>query len=200
MDLTTASIIEKNRTATDGVYLLLCVFTIKGKDPIRLVCNNEDYTFKGNLYHKYYFNVGDVKLDANTLPTVDLTVSNITGTIEKLVDANNGAGGATVDLICCNTNVPDEVQDEEHFVVTGSSCDKNNITFKLGSGLDVRKRFPPIRLMKDWCPFRFKSHLCGYTGKAETCDKTLTCCRKLGNNKRCGGEPTIPQGGLYARR
>ena len=53
-------------------------------------------------------------------------------------------------------------------------------------------------MMKDYCPFKFKGIECGYKGAASKCNKTLKRCRELGNNERFGGEPSIPQGGLYA--
>ena len=49
MDISTASIIEKNKTCTDGVYLLLLEIQYKDEDPIRLVYNTEDIVFKGKL-------------------------------------------------------------------------------------------------------------------------------------------------------
>ena len=52
--------------------------------------------------------------------------------------------------------------------------------------------------MKDFCPFKFKGVQCGYKGDETECNKTLSRCRALGNSVRFGGEPTIPQGGLYA--
>ncbi|WP_270455711.1 DUF1833 family protein [Allisonella histaminiformans] len=200
MDISTASIIEKNKTCTDGVYLLLLEIQYKDEDPIRLAYNTEDIVFKGNTYYKYAFEISGVKRSSDELPDVTLSVSNITGTIQQILDKHNGVGGAKVTLMVINTNVPDELCDEEHFVITGSTCTSTKVDIKLGAGFSLRKRVPATRILKDWCPFKFKGARCGYSGVVSTCDKTRNCCKKLGNSVRFGGEPTIPQGGLYARR
>lgn len=199
MNLSTAAIIEKNKVATDGVYLLLLVIQYKQEDPIRLVYNNEEIVFKGDTYYPYYFQLSDVKKTSSEMPSATLSVSNITGTIQKLLEAYDGACGAKVKVSVINTNLSDEVLEEENFVVTGVTSKKDVVTFKLGCGMSLDKRFPTYRIMKDWCPFKYKGVECGCTSSLPTCNKTLTDCRKRNNSKRFGGCPTIPQGGLYAR-
>lgn len=200
MDLSTASIIEKNRQNTDGVWLLLLEINYKDEDPVRLVANNENITFQGNLYYAYSFNVTTIKRSSTELPSVQLSVSNITGAIQAILEQYNGIGGAKVTLKAICTNVPDEIMDEEQFEVTGVTADRENVTLTLGTVFSLSQRFPRVRMLNDFCPFKFKGKYCGYKGTATTCDKTLVCCRKLNNSQRYGGEPTIPSGGLYVRK
>lgn len=200
MDLSTAAIIEKNKVSTSGVYLLLMTIRYKEEEPIRLVLNNEEIVFKGDTYYPYYFSLSDVKRTSSEMPSATLTVSNITGTIQKILEAYDGANGAKVKAAVINTNLSNEILEEENFVVTGATAKKDVITLKLGCGMSLDKRYPTYRIMKDWCPFKYKGVECGCTSSKTTCNKTLTDCRERNNSKRFGGCPTVPQGGLYVRR
>jgi len=195
--LSEASIIEKNRLTTDGVWLLAIEAQIPG-NTLYLVNNTENVTLGGKEYTAFPFSLEDITEDGKELPNVKLTVSNVTGTIQHYVEENNGLGGMKVVLRVYHTRIPDVAEVEEHFVVTGVTCDVEWVTFTLGTDFSFTRRFPPVRMMKDYCPFKFKGIECGYKGSAQKCNKTLKRCRELGNNTRFGGEATIPQGGLYA--
>lgn len=195
--LSEASIIEKNKLSTDGVWLLALEAQIPG-NTLYLVNNTEDVTLGGQRYVAFPFSLEDITEDGKELPNVRLTVSNATGTIQRYVEKNNGLGGMKVVLRVYHTSIPDVAEVEEYFVVTGVTCDVEWVTFTLGTDFSFTRRFPPVRMMKDYCPFKFKGVECGYRGAAQQCNKTLKRCRELGNNIRFGGEATIPQGGLYA--
>lgn len=199
LTLSQASIIEKNKVATDGVWLMLLEVDIEG-DTLRLVNNTEDVTFQGKVYTAFPFTLEDITEDGKQLPNVRLQVSNVTGTIQRYLEANQGLGGAPVRIYVMNTNVPDVAEIEEHFVVIGSSADVQWCSFQLGTDFTFTRRFPPVRIMKNYCPFKFRGLECGYRGVESHCNKTLANCRKLGNSARFGGEPTIPQGGLYVSK
>jgi len=199
MDLSTAAIIEKNRVSSDGVWLQIVTITVAGEEPIRLVRNNENIKFQGKTYYMFPFDVSPIKESGTELSSTTLSVSNVTGAIQQIVEQYDGIVGADVNLKIINTNVPDYVADEANFKITGVASDRNNVTFKLGADFVFTRRFPNVRILKDYCPFKFKSVQCGYAGNLTTCNKTLSDCRKRGNSKRFGGEPTIPQGGLYVR-
>lgn len=199
LDLSTASIVEKNKTASDGVYLLLVDIDYGGEEVLHLAANNENVTHDGKMYYAYAFNVDAVKQNSSELQTVQLSVSNVTGAVQSIIEKYDGGGDAKVRLFVVNTNVPDEVLDEENFVVNSTSASADYVVFKLGANFSFTRRFPAKRIMKDFCPFQFKGIECGYKGVVTSCNKTLADCRRCGNSKRFGGEPTIPQGGLYAR-
>ena len=195
--LSEASIIEKNKLSTDGVWLLALEAQIPG-NTLYLVNNTEDVTLGGKRYVAFPFSLEDITEDGKELPNVRLTVLNATGTIQRYVEKNNGLGGMKVVLRVYHTSIPDVAEVEEYFVVTGVTCDVEWVTFTLGTDFSFTRRFSPVRMMKDYCPFKFKGVECGYRGAAQQCNKTLKRCRELGNNIRFGGEATIPQGGLYA--
>lgn len=198
LTLSQASIIEKNKIATDGVWLMLLQLAIPGEETIRLVNNTDNVTFQGNEYTAFPFSLEDINEDGKERPNVQLRISNVTGTIQAYAETHSGLTGAKVTVLVYNTNVPDVIEAEEHFVITGTSADVNWLAFTLGTDFSFTRRFPPVRIMKDYCPFKFRGAECGYRGSVTSCNKTLTACRAMGNQSRFGGEPTIPQGGLYA--
>ena len=199
IDLSTAAIIEKNKVSTDGVWLQLVEIAVEGEETIRLVNNNENIIFGGETYYMFAFDLSSVKESGTELSNTTLAVSNATGAIQQIVEQYDGIIGAKVKVMIINTNVPDYIAAEENFVVVGTSADRQNVTFKLGTDFAFTRRFPNTRILKDYCPFRYKGIQCGYNGNLLTCDKTLADCRNHGNSVRFGGEPTIPQGGLYVR-
>lgn len=198
MNISTASILEANRVASEGVYLLLLKLTYEG-DTYRFVCNNENYTFDDEEYIAYNFNVSDVKRSATEQPSTKLSVSNKTGTIQGIVEEANGLGGATVKLMVVNTNVPNEACDVEVFKVESSYIDGDYMVFSLGMGYSLARRWPLTRILKDYCCYKYKGVLCKYKGNLSSCGKTLSECRKHNNSNNFGGCPTVPQGGLYVR-
>lgn len=199
MDLTTASIMEANKVASEGVYLLLLRLTYEG-EIYRFVCNNENYTFRGQEYIAYNFNVSAIKRSSTEQPSVKLSISNITGAIQSVVEAANGLNDAVVELMLVNTNVSGEISDIETFKVESSYVDGDFIVFNLGLGYSLTRRWPLTRILKDYCGYKYRGVLCRYDGDLEKCGKTLEECRKHKNEKNFGGCPTVPQGGLYVRR
>lgn len=199
LSLSTASIIEKNKVSTTGVWLQLLELDY-GDDIIRLVNNTEDITFQGHEYVAFPFSLDDQTENSTDLPNLKLSVSNVTRTIQRIAEEYKGFTGSKVTVRIINSNIPDVSEIEEYFVITGAEANVNNVVFTLGTDFSFARRFPLVRIMKDFCPFTFKGVQCGYTGSATECNRTLSRCRQLGNSVRFGGEPTIPQGGLYASK
>ena len=125
MELSTAAIIEKNKTASNGADLLLCDITCRDES-LHLVANNENIVFQGVTYYAYAFSVDKIKVSSTEMPSARLNISNITGSMQALLEKYDGADGVTVSLKAINTNVPDEILDEEVFDVIGSSADKKD--------------------------------------------------------------------------
>ena len=196
LTLSTASIIEKNQISATGIWLMLLEIEYS-KEVIRLVHNTENIMFQSNEYIAFPFTLSDLTENATDLPNIKLSVSNVTRTIQRMADANNGFTGANVTIRVINTNISDISEIEESFIITTTEATAEWVSFTLRTNFSFQRRFPLIRIMKDFCPFKFKGVQCGYKGNGSDCNKTLVRCRQLGNNMRFGGEPTIPQGGLY---
>lgn len=200
MDLSTASIIEKNKMSSDGVWLILLDIKYKDEDTLHLVCNNEDIVFQGVTYYKYPFSISSVKDSTTELSAPTISVANTTGALQSILEGYDGISGAKVAIRAINSNVPDEAADEAYYIVSNCVSEKDVITMTLGSGVSLTRRWPRERVLKDYCQVKYKGCRCGYTGDLESCNRTLTDCRAHKNSARFNGEPAIPQGGLYVNK
>lgn len=204
LNLSVAGVLEKNKIASDGVWLLLLEVAVPDSDePLRLVRNSEDVIWNGYTWSAFNFTIGDIKEDSKgSLPSVPLQISNVTQIVQAYVEENNGLTGTTVILRVVHSQHLDHVfpEVEEYFTVQSTTCDSKWVTFNLGCDISVQMRFPFRRVLKNFCAWRdqYKGIECGYAGALPPCDGTLQSCRDRGNSVRYGGEPSIPEGGLYA--
>ena len=204
LNLSVAGILEKSLLDSDGVWLLLVEVVIPdSEEPLRLVRNSENIVWKGNTWTAFNFKLGEITEDNKGKPqAVPLQISNITQTVQAYVEKNNGLTGTTVTLRVVHSQHLDNIMPEleEIFTVESTTCDSNWVTFYLGSDISTQLRFPFRRVLKNFCAWRdyYKGIECGYTGALPACDGTLQSCRVRGNSVRYGGEPSIPEGGLYA--
>ncbi|MBP2663380.1 MAG: minor tail protein [Firmicutes bacterium] len=204
LNLSVAGMLEKSQLSSDGVWLLLVEVEIPEVDePLRLVRNNEDITWNGYTWTAFNFKLGDITEDNKGRPqSVPLQISNITQSVQAYVEANSGLTGQTVTLRVVHSQHLDNTSPEleEIFTVQSTTCDSKWVTFYLGCEISIQRRFPARRVLKSFCAWRdqYKGIECGYNGSMTECDGTLESCRNRGNSSRYGGEPSIPEGGLYA--
>jgi lambda family phage minor tail protein L len=204
LNLSVGGMLEKSQLSSDGVWLLLVEVAIPDSDePMRLVRNNEDIIWNGYTWTAFNFKLGDITEDNKGRPqSVSLQISNITQTVQAYVEENKGLTSTTVTLRVVHSQHLDNVlpELEEIFTVQSTTCDSKWITFDLGCEISVRRRFPPRRVLKNFCAWRdrYQGIECGYNGPMQECDGTLQSCRDRGNAARYGGELSIPEGGLYA--
>lgn len=204
LNLSVAGMLEKSLLSTDGVWLLLVEVAIPDSgEPLRLVRNNEDVVWNGNVWSAFNFQLGEIIEDIEGKPeAVPLQVSNITQIVQAYVEEYNGLTGTTVTLRVVHSQHLDNMlaEVEEIFTVQSTTCDSKWVTFYLGSDISTQLRFPFRRVLKNFCAWRdqYKGLECGYAGTLPACDGTLQSCRARGNAARYGGEPSIPEGGLYA--
>ena len=204
LNLSVAGVLEKSRLASDGVWLLLVEVALPDSaEPLRLVRNNEDIVWNGDTWTAFNFKLGEITEDNKGKPqAIPLQVSNITQIVQGYVEENNGLTGTTVTLRVVHSQHLDNTlpEVEEIFTVQSTSCESKWVTFFLGSDISTQLRFPFRRVLKNFCVWRdqYKGIECGYAGSLPACDGTLQSCRNRGNSVRYGGEPSIPEGGLYA--
>lgn len=188
---------EKNKLSTDSCFLIL--LEIRLQNTVYICYNNEDVTWKGQLYQAFPFEIGEVAEDETTDPHVSLKVSNVARGMQWYVEDSGGGVGTDVILRVVNSlNMNGDADLEEYFVVTACKIDEQWIEFTLGNGYSAKTRRPLDRYMKNNCPFKYKGIRCGYRGSMESCMHTLSDCRAHGNSRRFGGFAGIDQKGVYA--
>lgn len=204
LNLSVAGMLEKSQLSSDGAWLLVVEVAIPdSEEPLRLVRNNEDIIWNGHTWNAFNFTLDEVKEDSKAkMTTIALQISNVTQTVQAYVENNNGLVGTNVILRVLHSQHLDSVlpEVEETFTVQATICDSKWVTFELGCDMSAQLRFPFRRVLKSFCAWRdhYKGIECGYAGELPPCDGTLQSCRDRGNSVRYGGEPSIPEGGLYA--
>lgn len=203
LNLSAVAKIEKNKLVSDGAWILLLEITVSQNTVIRLCRNTEDIRWNGETWTAFPLELDAPKQSGTgELPRFAVRVSNVTRTVEGYLEQAGGGVGATVRMMVVMSNHLELATPEldEEFSVQSTSYDQDWVTFNLSGSVNLFRRIPQRRFMKNFCPFQYKGPECKCASGLPTCDKSLSACKERGNSRRFGGEPAIPQGGLYADR
>jgi phage-related protein len=197
--LTVASAIDKNKIASENVWLVLCTITVRDEwdneiETLRIVKNNEDVTYQGQVFTAAEFDL-DFSTAANEEPNMTFSAVDPTGAIRDRMEDYNGGVGFGVVLTIVNTgNMGAEPEIEEEFDVLAATAPGINVSWTLGAENPLKYQFPYRRQYRDRCPWVFKGKRCKYVGAATACDFTLNGpngCRVKSNTKNFGGFPSL---------
>jgi len=203
--LSVASVIEKNRIASD-VPFLVCLdidvidpVTQNEMEKLHLVRNNEDFTYNGFLYKAIQFDI-EINQESGAQGPVSLAIVDYTKAIQGRMQAYGGGIGFKVTMMVINSGAPLQPPEViENFEVVGASASEYVTTFTLGVENALAKVFPRRKQLRDFCQWRYKeSGTCNYTGALPTCDLTLqgpNGCAAHGNSIRFGAFPGINSNG-----
>ena len=202
--LSAAASLEKNKLCSDGAYLVLLELTIPAlPEPILLVRNTEDITWRGKTWTAFPFELSDVKQTSDgEIPELNLQVSNVNRIMQSYVEQAHGGVDSSVRLYVINSNLLTDSNPllEEFFSVTKVSCNEEYVSISLGVGYGKTRR-PLLRYLKDFCQSTYGSCKCGVSkeemSKYPDCPHTLVACRARNNSGRFGACPLIGAGGLY---
>lgn len=197
-NLTISSVIDKNKIASENVFLVLIEVDVKDHtgalvETVRIVKNSENIVHNGNTYTAANFGL-DVKVEANQEPEVTLSAQDQTRTLAQYVEAYDGLVDNKVRMIVINSATPEDIEIQEEFLISGSSINNYIVELNLGVETTLSKRFPESRQFKDRCAWRYKGARCKYAGAMETCDYTRegpNGCKAHGNEINFGGFPGI---------
>ncbi len=191
---------EKSKLSTDSCFLVL--LEIRLKNTVYICYNNEDVTWKGQLYQAFPFEIGETSEESDgSDPNVSLKVSNVSQGLQWYVEDSGGGVGTQVILRVVNSkNMNGNADLEEQYTVLSCKVDEEWVEFTLGSDYSARTRRPLDRYMKNHCPFAYKGLRCGYSGSLTSCLHTLQACRNHKNSTRFGGFPGIDQKGVYSNK
>lgn len=203
--LSVATIIEKNKLASTTPFLVCLEIAVKDPatgdvvETLRLVRNNEDITYQGNLYAAFPFELS-LSSEAGAVPTVRVTAKDYTKAIQARMQAYGGAVGSSVQIIVLNAdNLAQPPEIVEFFEIIGASAKDYDVSFELGAENALALPFPRRRQLRDRCGWRYKSAECGYTGSLTSCDLSLqgpNGCAAHGNTINFGGFPGINNSGV----
>lgn len=188
-----------NKLDQDDPWLVLLEINIPGIDPFYIVNNNEDVTFDGNVYVAFGFMITLPKENTKgEIPSIQLSIVNVTRTLQTYIEEYQGGVGGTVTLIVVNAGLLAENYAELTLTlqILGAKSNSQYITFTLGGVNPLNRKFPPDQYIAMHCRFRFKGPKCGYSGSETDCNRNLDRCRELNNSARFGGFPGLDGQGI----
>jgi phage-related protein len=197
-------VLEKNKLTQNSAWLILLHITI-GTDHIYLVRNNESVTFNigdgsgSQTYDPFAFELDATKQESKgKIPTVNLSISNVTRLFANLLELHDGGVGATVVLAVVNSELLalDYSELTITYDVLATEVTEEWISFTLGAPNPLRQRFPKYRYISGHCNWQFLSEECGYSGDDEECARTLEACQSKSNSERYGGFLGLMPGGM----
>jgi len=206
LSLSSAAIVEKNKLASDGNWLILLEIVLTDGQEIRVCRNTDDVLWDGETWVAFPFELDDMaEMSAGEVPQLAVRLGNQTKAIQQYLESGNGGVGATVTIRVVHKPKDEDptgsAEIEMAYVCTGCSATSEWATFTLGTGNPFRKRFPRNRVFKNICRWGFKSVQCGFVETEllpyATCNKTLSACRERQNSKRFGGFPAAGTSALY---
>lgn len=174
-----AAIFEKNRLASDAPFLTLLKLTHESlSEPVYLARNTEDVQWNGITWEAYAMEFGTDTTDGQQDPSFQITVSNAGGILQEYLQKYKGLGGAEVNIYLVHENYLDNTDPlfELDFVVESVDYDEKWLTFKLSSSPEIANQFPPCTYAAHYCPYKFKSLRCGYSGSGGPCKNTDDSC------------------------
>jgi len=185
---------EKNKLISTAPWLLLLTVTLPDASVIRLVRNNENVTFSGDVYYAFEFDIGEIRNGGDgRIQGVSLKVANPERALQPYMEAHDGLVGCAVVLAVVHADnlASDYTELTLNYTVLAADSTAEWITFALGAENPLRRRFPLQAAIPYSCNWGFRSAECAYAGSATTCARTLFACRVLDNTARFGGRPGI---------
>ena len=200
IDISQQAKLESTALQSDSVWIALLEIQLP-TITFRVAQNTDKITWGGFDWQPFPFEIGDVVEDAKgETPYLTVRVANETRALQSYVEVAKGANDSVVILRVVNSkHLEGDAEIEEEFTVASTTCDNHWITFSLGGDAILSGRFPPRRILKNKCPYVYKGIECGATSTLTDCPKHLAGCVERKNDIRFGGEPNIPQGGLYVK-
>lgn len=192
-------VLEKNKLETNNVWYFL-VDIVYASGTLRFAKNNEAVTYNGNIYEPFEFKVGKINQNVDgKVPTLALSVSNITKAIYSYVENAAGLVGSEVSLMIVNSALLNEDYTELtlNYTIVSTTIDSQLVNFNLGAPNPINRRFPQDKYNSRYCNWEFKSVECNYTaGVFATCNRTKEDCEERGNLLNFGGYPGLSNDGI----
>lgn len=197
--LTIAEVIDKNKIASDRVWLYaLKVFVTDSNgtpvEELNIVNNAEQATIDGDLYEPFPFSLQKKESDGD-LGSLEVSVADMTRAVQTRLQQYQGLIGCRVDVILALmdaglTTASTNSDLVESYKVVNTSASNFTVKFSLGAENPLNFLVPKRIQSKDRCTFKYKSTECGYVGGLPSCDFTLdgaNGCTVHANEERYGG-------------
>ena len=198
--------LEKNLLATGERFVWLYEVEVPTSTPTRyrFVRDNEAVTFRGNVYSPFPITHNETKADdRGNLPTVELTVSNVSRELMSNLNTYGGLVGQPVRLILTHALAIVTGEDiwQHDYKIIKTTANETAVTATLGDLNLYDAKIPAQRMMRFYCRHQYMDAFCGYAVDSShanflaSCDKTLegaNGCKAHGISEAAAGIPSIP--------
>ena len=130
------------------------------------------------------------------LPTVNLSISNVSRELSSIIETHDGMVGQPVTIML--THLADlgsgSPMAKDEFTIETLELSESVIAVRLGRYDLYAVQFPNQRALRYFCRWKYKGSECGYLGALATCDKTLSGsngCEAHGTDETAAGLPVI---------
>lgn len=210
--------LEKNLLATGQRFIWLYEIEVPTDPPTRyrFVRDQTPVDFRDNVYSPFPITHSETRSDAKgNLPTITLTVSNVTREIVSVLNTYNGLVGQPARIILTHhLALPTNHSVWEHdYQLRDTTIDEEAVSATLGDVNIYAAKIPNQRMMRFYCRHQYMDANCGYAvdlgdvNYLPTCDKSLSGangCNAHGisevlaglpelHPERFGGFPGIPE-------
>jgi len=194
-----AFIQEKNKAINQPLDLWEIWLT--DSDVVSLTSADSDIEFAGVLHTSFPMSHEDVSQNIKgSVDTCKLLVSNVDRLAQFYLENYNGLRGKK----CIKKTVwRDHLDDADNvrteiFLIDSSAFDERQVELILTSNFDLMSVLLPLRVYdRTFCSWIFKSDECGYVGAETSCTHKFKFCESLGNERRFGAFPSIPDPTIY---
>ena len=180
---------ELHKLSSDGSTIALLEIP---EHSIYLARNLEDVVWNGLTWSKFWFEFEAVEsASSDNVPELQLQTSNVGGIIEAIVLEHDNFSDSTCIIYFLNSNCLTETTPitQVTFQIMKPICDNKTVSLKLSAENPLLLSFPSWHYHGSICQYReYKGSLCGYTGDAGDCSRTLKACLDRGNQKRFGAQ------------
>ena len=161
------SVMEKNELVSGNIWLWLYEIEVPTDPPTRYrFCRTtEQVTFRGNIYYPFPIqHEGQKETQAGDLPTITLTVSNVSREVMSVLEEHQGLLGQPCRIILVSAPALDtgEAVIQQDFKIINLSATDEAITAGLGDISLYETMVPSQRMMRNYCRHQYRSAACGY--------------------------------------
>jgi len=193
-------ILQKNKLFSGYAFFELLEWQVSElSQTVRLVNNNEDVSWGGYTWTKFYFEGGgesDTGGDSSVELTVNVSAVDrvIQGYLEQLT--NGGVGDTAIYRRVHSNylNLAAAITSSYEILDIDAGPDNEWVVFNLGQENFFLSQFPANVFRRYICRYMpWMTDVCPYTDSS-TCNRTFGRCITLGQTSVFGGQPGIPGG------
>lgn len=169
-------------------------------EPVRFANDSEDMQYQGNTYYMQALKHSDLSYDGDgSVRDITLVIGNAERQMQYYIERYDLLNKRVViKQVYINTDGEVLGDISSSYIIKSISVTSTQAEFTLSMGFDMFKAVVPARrIFARFCGHMFRDESCKYTGKAESCAKNFSDCKRKKNTANFGGFPGVKNERLY---